>query len=53
MSLLFLSPSIQEEILLSSEPYLHKLTINEANLIAKEIMWKKQKEMWIKKVPTC
>jgi len=47
MSLLFLSSFIQEEILLSSEPFLHKLTINEANLIAKEILWDKQREMWL------
>ncbi len=46
MSLLFLAPSIQEEILLSSEAYLHKRTINEANLIARELLWDKQKEMW-------
>ena len=47
MGLLFLSPFIQGEILLSGEAYLHKLTINEANLIARELLWDKQKEMWI------
>ena len=46
MSLLFLSPFIHEEILLSSKPFLHKLTINEASLIARELLWDKQKEMW-------
>ena len=47
MGLLFLSPFIQEEILLSSEPYLHKITINEANLMAQEILWDKQKMLWL------
>ena len=47
MGLLFLSTFIQEEVLLSSKPYLHKLTINEASLIARELLWDKQKEMWI------
>ena len=48
LNLLFSSPFIQEEILLSSEVYLHKLTINEINLIARELLWDKQKEMWLK-----
>ena len=48
MNLLFLAPVIQEEILLSSKPYLHKLSINEANLVARELLWDKQREMWVK-----
>jgi len=48
MGLLFLSPFIQEEIILSSEPFLQKLTINEANLIARELLWDRQKEMWLR-----
>lgn len=47
MSLLFLSPFIQEEILLSNEPYLHKLTINDANLMSRELLWDRQKMMWL------
>ena len=46
MGLLFLSSFIQEEILLSNKPYLHKLTINETSLIARELLWNKQNEMW-------
>jgi len=46
MSLLLLSPFIQEGILLSNESLIRKITINEANLIAKEVLWDKQKEMW-------
>lgn len=51
MSLLFLCPFIQEDILLSDKPYLHKLTINQANLIARELLWDTQRDMWIKISP--
>ena len=47
MSLLFLSPFIQEEILLSSKSFLHQLTINFAHKISQELLWDKQKELWI------
>ena len=47
MSLLFLCPFIQEETLLSNESCLHKITINEASLMARELLWDKQKEMWV------
>ena len=50
ISLLLLSPFIQEEILLSDKSFLHKLTINEVNLIAKELLWHKQKEMWLLRI---
>jgi len=46
MNLLFLCPFIQEEIILSSKPHLHKITINEANVITREHLWDKQKEFW-------
>jgi len=49
MSLLFLSSFIQEEIILSNKPFLHNLTINNANLIARELLWDRQKELWLKK----
>ena len=48
MSLLFLCPFIQEDILLLDKPYLHKLTINQASLIARELLWDTQREMWVK-----
>ena len=47
MSLLFLSPLIQEEILLSSKSSLHQLSINIAHMISWEISWDKQNELWI------
>jgi hypothetical protein len=47
MSLLFLSPLIQEEILLSSRSSLHRLTINIAHNISQELSWDKQNKLWI------
>ncbi len=47
MSLLFLSPFIQEEILLSSKSFLHQRTINNAHKISQELLWDKQKELWL------
>ena len=47
MNLLFLSPPIQEEILLSSESSIHQLTINIAHKISQELSWDKQNELWI------
>jgi len=47
MGLLFLSPFIQEKILLSDEPYLHNLSINIAHKISQELLWDKQNGMWI------
>jgi len=46
MNLLFLSPFIQEEILLSSKSFLHQRTINNAHKISQELLWDKQKELW-------
>ncbi len=39
MSLLFLSPFIQEEILLSSKPYIHRLTITDTQKMSREVLW--------------
>ena len=47
VSLLFLSPLIQEEILLSSKSSLHQLSINIAHKISQELSWDKQNELWI------
>ncbi len=47
MNLLFLSPFIQKEILLSSKSFLHQLTINFAHKISQELLWDKQKELWL------
>jgi len=47
MSLLFLSPFIQEEILLSDEPSLHQFSMNNAHQISCELLWDRQKEMWL------
>lgn len=48
MHLLYLSPFLQEEILLSEESSLHKLSVNDAHDISREIMWEKQKYLWLK-----
>jgi hypothetical protein len=47
MSLLFLSPLIQEEILLSCKSSLHQLSINIAHKISQELSWDKQNELWV------
>ncbi len=48
MSLLFLSPLIQEEILLSSKSSLHQLTMSIAQKISPDLSWDRQNEMWLK-----
>jgi hypothetical protein len=48
MNLLFLSPLIQEEILLSSKSSLHQLTISIAQKISQDLSWDRQNEMWFK-----
>ena len=48
MSLLFLSPLIQEEILLSSKSSLHQLTMSIAQKISQDLSWDRQNEMWLK-----
>ena len=47
MSLLFLSPLIQEEILLSNKSSLRQLSINIAHKISQELSWDKQNELWV------
>ena len=47
MGLLFLSPFIQEEIILSDQDHLHKISINEISSIAKELLWDEQNKMWL------
>jgi hypothetical protein len=47
MNLLFLSPLIQEEILLSSKSSLHQLTISIAQKISQDLSWDKQNELWL------
>ena len=47
MNLLFLSPVIQEEVLLSSKSSIHQLTINIAHKISQELSWDKQYELWL------
>jgi hypothetical protein len=46
LNLLYLSPSIQEDILLADTKKIKDVTINTANLIAQELSWEKQKDMW-------
>ena len=47
MNLLFLSPLIQEEILLSNKSSLRQLSINIAHKISQELSWDKQNELWL------
>lgn len=49
INLLFLSPFIQEEILLSGKPFLHRITITDAQKIVREILWDRQKKLWLEK----
>ena len=46
LNLLFLSPSIQKEILLSNDEKIRALTEHKILAITKEIDWKKQQAMW-------
>lgn len=46
MRLLFLCPYIQEQILLSNDPSLHQVSVSKVSLIAAELLWEKQKEIW-------
>ncbi|MCK4830102.1 hypothetical protein KA005_81040 [bacterium] len=47
MSLLFLSTFIQEEILFSTKSFLHQISMNTAHQISRELLWDKQKELWL------
>ena len=46
MGMLFLSPEIQEEILLSKNTKLFEIPEYKVNEIAKELSWIKQKQIW-------
>jgi len=46
MGMLFLSPKIQEEILLSNDKKIFEIPEYKVNEIAKELGWSKQKEVW-------
>lgn len=46
MGMLFLSPEIQEEILLSNGKKIFEIPEYKVNEITKELNWKKQKENW-------
>jgi len=50
MSLLFLSTFIQEEILFSKKSFLHQISMNTAHQISRELLWDKQKEMWLHEI---
>jgi len=47
MGLLFLSPYIQEEIILSNETFIYKLSVNEIHLITKSLLWDEQNKQWL------
>jgi len=47
MGLLFLSPFIQEKIILSDELNINKISINKISSIAKELLWDEQNKMWL------
>lgn len=46
MSLLYLAPDIQEQILCSKDPWIQQLTEDEARKIASELVWEKQRKRW-------
>ena len=46
-NLLFLSPFIQEEIIIPGKHDLYKININMLHRISQELLWNKQKEMWL------
>ena len=46
LNLLFLSPAIQKEILLSNDEKIRSLTEHKILAITKEIEWEKQQVMW-------
>ena len=46
LNLLFLSPSIQKEILLSNDEKIRALTEHKILAITKEIDWEKQQALW-------
>ena len=46
LNLLFLSPSIQKEILLSNDDKIRALTEHKILAITKEIDWEKQQALW-------
>ncbi|MDP3791255.1 MAG: hypothetical protein Q8R38_04330 [Candidatus Omnitrophota bacterium] len=46
LNLLFLSPAIQKEILLSNDEKIRNLTEHKILAITKEIEWEKQQVMW-------
>jgi hypothetical protein len=46
MSLLYLAPDIQEQILCSEEPWTHQLIENDVRGITQELLWERQKKVW-------
>ena len=46
LNLVLLAPEIQEEILLSSDDKIHRLTERRIHRIPMTVDWQKQKEMW-------
>lgn len=48
MDLLLLAPKIQEEILFSEEILIYRISEKKMRVVTKEILWKKQIEIWQK-----
>ena len=46
MSLLYLAPAIQEEILLTDSPKIYQVTVDTIQYIALEIDWNRQSILW-------
>jgi hypothetical protein len=46
MSLLYLAPDIQEQILCSNEVWIQQVTEEEARKIVSELLWEKQRKRW-------
>ncbi len=46
MSLLYLAPDIQEQILCSKGPWMQRLIENDVRMITQELVWERQRKLW-------
>ena len=46
MSLLYLAPDIQEQILCSKDPWMLRLIENDVRMLTQELVWGRQRKLW-------
>ena len=46
MSLLYLAPDIQEQILCSKDPWMQQLIENDVRMLTQELVWERQRKLW-------